>query len=206
MTILYAQPTEDPWFSATTRVTDDNGAPVKTSLLGDMISEVYFSDFTGNVLGCATERLYCNPSLPSSASCIDSDGRLSNSTRSRKSDGISSLWPDPKEQSTFRSLLTTSSTAMELESKHLIPTLPTLLARNTLMKNTQIVLLPVDQWQIEQEYLFNSNLAQIQTTVVDHARGYWLGVGPFCRPGYACHRGCRSQVCSRPFLDYQAIC
>ncbi|KAF3051693.1 hypothetical protein E8E11_011175 [Didymella keratinophila] len=152
--VVYAQSTQDPWFSATTPIQDDDGLG---EVLGGVASQLYSSDAPANVLGCVTERFYCNPSLPSSVGCIDSFGYIRGSNRTYKTneeDAVPSIWPDAKEQSVMRSLLSTLSMGVTLDSLHVIPTSPTLLARRTLFGNLQMEQLPLDQWKIEQEHLF----------------------------------------------------
>lgn len=192
--VVYAQSTEDPWFSATTQIQDDEGLG---EALGGVASQLYFADAPANVLGCVTERFYCNPSLPSSVGCIDSFGYIRGLNRSYEMDGadtIPLIWPDTKDQSVMRPFLTTLSMGVTLDSMHVIPTSPTLLARRTLFGFIQMEQLPMDQWQIEQEHLFKVSLAQIQLMVIDFARGFWIGTGGFCELGNTCYKGCRSQV------------
>jgi hypothetical protein len=203
--VLYAHSVEDPWLSATTPTQDVFGEGDESFTKGDIGSHLYYPDVPANVLGCTTERSYCNPSLPSSIGCIDSRGRLPNSDRDDDTHDVSSLWPDLRDSSFFRPLLGTLSMGTNLDSLHVIPTEPTLLARRTLYASLQMAPLPSDQWQIEQEQSFKAGLAQIQSTVVDFAKGFWIGVSPFCKPGDTCYRGCHSQVRYEPSHNQRTI-
>lgn len=77
---------------------------------------------------------------------------------------------------------------------YLLRGVPSLLARNTILGNLQMALLPDDQWQLEQEYVFQANFAAVQTRLVDFARGFWLGSSELCHDGIECDRICSSQV------------
>jgi hypothetical protein len=190
--VVYGHPTEDPWFSATT-LASQNFLPT-----GSNNSEYFLSDPPGGILGCVTQRTYCNPDLPDSIGCID--GFTGQHVGGNEKDGLSVVWQDADDQSAIRAILSVldQQGAGFADLVYGMPAAPTLLARNTLYSSLQGVALPTDQWKIEREYLFRANLAAMQAMLLDFARGYWTGDGSFCgrRDGNQkiCRRICRSQV------------
>lgn len=182
--ILYYNSTEDPWFSATTP------ASASPSLLSKA-RRPFYSDEPVGVLGCAVRRFYCNPTLHESTTCVDGFAEY-NQTQ----DAITRIWSDVTEQAKMRAFISTLSTggAGYLDALYAIPSVPTLLARNTVLGNMQTAALPKDHWQEEREYLYKASLAAIQSAVVEHARGLDLGRGPFCDNTTSCYRTCKCQV------------
>ena len=53
-----------------------------------------------------------------------------------------------------------------------------------------------DQWQYEHEYMFKANLFAVQSTMVNYARGFWIGADTICGEETECKRTCYSQVCT----------
>lgn len=92
--------------------------------------------------------------------------------------------------------------------------MPNLLARKTLRLPpvthqpsfaNQTKTLSSDQWQDEMVYLSQSNFAAIQHSLVDYARGSWLG-GHLCDGGKYWTRLCSSQVCDELPLRIGTAC
>ncbi|KAH7084584.1 hypothetical protein FB567DRAFT_400442, partial [Paraphoma chrysanthemicola] len=178
--IFYLNETADPWFAATRRF--DNG------------SALIAPDEPGAVLGCATERKYCNPKLPASVGCVNA---FSNTLEQ----DFSKAWPDARDRMRLRAM---SMIVHQFGSSDLAPfftakSVPNLLARQTLMPSALLVdyptiqtrSLPSNQWQREIEYITQANLAALQHFIVDYARGLWLG-GELCDFS-PCQRLCYSQ-------------
>lgn len=186
--IQYLQPTEDPWFSATMRPSDRiTGEPDEDP---DGIP-MFLSDIPGAVVGCASQTYFCNPDLPAAVGCVDQYGQLLGADQETGSDVLSSIWPDEKEQTILRPIMSFLGTGV----LPAVPTKPSLLAEQSLFSSFQVAALPVDQWQIEQENYFKAILAQMQFMMLDCAKGSWLGQGIFCGPEDHCQRGCHAQVC-----------
>lgn len=184
--IIYLNQTDDPWFSATTKMS-----------LPESSMEFFLPDEPATVLGCVSDRIFCNPMLPASTGCI-------NLFASSEED-FRRAWPDPKDRLALRSL---SIMIQQLGAAGLAPyfqakSVPTLLSRQTLYPNVitesgfttvQTKLLPSNQWQKEIEYIGQATLAALQHFIVDYARGVWLGGGLSCDEE-PCRRSCYSQVC-----------
>jgi hypothetical protein len=186
--IVYGYPTEDPWFSATTLVSQSSLPP------GSNNSDYFLSDVPGGILGCVAQKTYCNPGLPNSIGCID--GFTGQHIGGNVMDGLSAVWQNVDDQSTVRSILS----VLDQQGAGLgdllygIPSAPTLLARNTVFGGLQAAPLPTYQWKIERDYIFRANLVAMQAMLLDFARGYWAGDGSFCGRTDGCRRICRSQV------------
>jgi hypothetical protein len=185
--IEYLQPTEDPWFSATMRPSDRRtGEPDKNP---DGIP-IFLSNFPGAVVGCASQTYFCNPDLPAAVGCVDQYRQLLGADQETESDVLPSIWPDEKEQTMLRPILSFLSTGVF----SVVHTKPALLAEQSLFSSNQVTALPVDQWQVEQENYFKASLAHMQFMTLDFAKGSWPGEGTFCGPKDYCQRGCYSQV------------
>ena len=188
--ISYLNRTEDPWFSATTCPSDRiGGASDKKNGQPE-----FLSDIPGAVVGCASQIYFCNPDLPAAFGCVDLYRQLLGADQKTESDVLPSIWPDEKDQTMIRPILSFLSTGTSAGALSSMPTKPSLLARQSLLSNTQMAALPVDQWQIEQENYFNTSLALMQFMTLDFAKGTWWGEGRFCGPEDNCQRGCHSQV------------
>jgi hypothetical protein len=177
--------TEDPWFSATELNKDGT----------------YASDDIVSVVGCATQREYCNPDRPRSSGCIQEFQPIE-----AQEAAFRAAWQDPEDRKYLRPLAMTlhqfgaGSIGAFFEARNV----PNLLARHTLTfppvtyshtSAIQTKALPHDQWQDEMIYLSQANFASMQHYMVDYARGAWLG-GELCdRDSPAgCERLCYSQV------------
>lgn len=177
--ILYANKTSDPWFSASTPF--------------DNRKSYLVSDEPAGVLGCVTQRSYCNPNIPKDVGCIDGfavvDGRNSSELFKR-------AWTDVSDQSVMRAFVAALSNggAGFLDAFYVLPNLPTLLSRSTILGNMQTAIIPKDRWQDEREHLYKTSLAAIQSTMVEHARGFTPGKNFYCNEEKECSRICHSQV------------
>ncbi|KAF3040258.1 hypothetical protein E8E12_003374 [Didymella heteroderae] len=160
--IFYRQPIDDPWFSATTRPAE------RYKKTYDEVdgSPLFFSDFPGSVIACASQILYCNPDLPSRVGCVTSRGDLLGANPANQSDGISALWSDPKDRSMVRPIMGLLDTGLITDGVDMLRTVLTLLARRTLLGSFQTALLSVDHWKLEQEQLYKTSLAYFQSMVV----------------------------------------
>jgi hypothetical protein len=186
--VVYLNKTEDPWFSATSSFDDSSLA---SSANG---SRSYFvADEPVGVLGCVTQKSYCNPNLPENVGCIDGfalvDGKY-------PLDPFKRAWPDANDQSAMRAFVAALSNqgAGLLDVYYAIPNSPTLLSRSTILGNMQTAIIPKDRWQDEREYLYKASLAATQSMMVEHARGFTLGKDMFCDVEKKCRRICHSQV------------
>ncbi|KAF3035270.1 hypothetical protein E8E11_003585 [Didymella keratinophila] len=181
--IVYYNSTEDPWFSATTSAAD-------SFLSWSKARRPFIADEPVGVMGCAVRRFYCNPALPEAATCVDGFAEYN-----KTQDTITKIWPDVREQSKMRAIISalTNRGVGYLDLHYAIPSVPTLLARNTVLGNLQTAPLPIDHWKDEREYLFQASLADMQSAVVEHARGLDLGQGIFCNNATSCYRSCKSQ-------------
>ncbi|ENI08048.1 hypothetical protein COCC4DRAFT_20941 [Bipolaris maydis ATCC 48331] len=182
--ILYVNKTEDPWFSATT--------PFDNSLAISMDGPGFFiANEPVGVIGCVTQRLYCNPTLPENVGCIDG---FAISNRQSWWDLFKSAWPDANDRSAMNAFVYALGTQAMLDDYYFMPSLPTLLSRSTVQGNLQLAVIPKDRWQDEREYLYNASLAAIQSMMVEHARGLDFGMGTYCERERECRRICRSQL------------
>ncbi|KZM18820.1 uncharacterized protein EKO05_0006517 [Ascochyta rabiei] len=182
--IMYLNQTQDPWFSATTKLSYPNSTV-----------EWYIPDEPATVLGCVSDRIYCNPRVPSSIGCIN----LFTSTE----DDFRRAWPDARDRLALRPLSVSiqQAGAAGLSPYFQAKSVPTLLSRQTLLPisgsfsrftTVQTKALPPTQWQKEIEYLGQTTLAAMQHFIVDYARGAWLGGGSSCDKE-PCRRSCYSQ-------------
>ncbi|KAF3038648.1 hypothetical protein E8E12_005459 [Didymella heteroderae] len=165
--ILYDHRTDDPWFSATTLVRDAIANISKVSKEASTHNQ-YFPDEPVGVLGCATQRFFCNPDMPDTE-CI-------NSLHQNKSVlAIQRAWPDPRDQrQVYPILAATYQFGMgkgQPDAFYQLTGAPVLLARNTMLANEQTARLPSNQWQLEREHIFTTTLAAWQSSLVAYARG-----------------------------------
>lgn len=185
--IAYVNKTTDPWFSATQNIS------VGTEYT------YYVPDEPATVVGCASERRFCNPRLPASEGCLDlyASGEAE----------FAKIFPDAKEREFLRPLSQRLQQygATGMYAFHMGKSVPSLLARQTLdllhpsdpFQAVQTKPLPPDQWQQEMEYTNQATLSAMQHSVVDYARGSWLGDTGNCEK-HPCRRLCHSQVSSLP--------
>lgn len=186
--VVYVKKTEDPWFSATSLFNS-------SFLVSSANSRDFFvADEPVGILGCVTQRLYCNPNLPENVGCIDGFAALNE----QSSSGLfKSAWPNANDQSAMRALVAALGIqgAGLLDYYYNIPHSPTLLSRSTILGNIQVAAIPKDRWQEEREYLYKASLAGIQARMVEHARGFDISGNPLCEGEKECRRICHSQVC-----------
>ncbi|KAJ8112330.1 hypothetical protein OPT61_g5274 [Boeremia exigua] len=178
--VKYLNRTDDPWFSATTKVSET--------------STYYIPDEPATVVGCVTERKFCNPKLPAEEGCLD--------LYSSREDAFVRIFPDPKDRLFLRplSIVLQQYGADGMFGLFQAKSVPSLLARETLYLNNpmdnytaiQMKPLPSDQWQKEIEYVNQATLSTIQHSLLDYARGMWLGGMNLC-DGEPCRRTCHSQ-------------
>lgn len=192
--ILYDHRTDDPWFSATTLVRDAIANISKVSKESSTYYQ-YFPDEPVGVLGCATQRFFCNPDMPDTE-CVNS------LHRNKSVLAIERAWPNPRDQQqVYPILAATYQFGMgkgQPDAFYQLTGAPVLLARNTMLENTQTAILPSSQWQLEREHIFTTTLAALQSSLVAYARGSWYG-HLSCSPEFPCERVCHSQVSTRPF-------
>jgi hypothetical protein len=179
----YMNSTNDPWFSATTK-----------QELGSF--SWYIPDEPATVLGCAASRKICNPKLPVAEGCLDlwSSGEKD----------FERVFPDAQDRMALRplSIRLMQYSAGGIHALYMSKSVPNLLARETLenmsplypIQAVQTKPLPSDQWQKEIEYATQATLAAMQHSIVDYARGSWLGGMGLC-DNEPCRRTCHSQVC-----------
>ncbi|KAH6618503.1 hypothetical protein C7974DRAFT_415876 [Boeremia exigua] len=176
--VNYLNKTDDPWFSATK--------------LG--INGTYSSDQVVSVIGCTTKREYCNPQ---SGNCVQVYQKYD-----KQEAAFERAWSDEKDREHLRPIAMTLHQfgAESIGAFFGARNVPNLLARQTLrlppvtytpVHANQTKALPSDQWQKEMVYLSQANFAAMQHSLVDYARGSWLG-GDLCDRGI-CRRQCRSQ-------------
>jgi hypothetical protein len=189
--VAYFNKTEDPWFSATTSSFENSSLASNTN--GS--KSFFVSDEPVSVLGCVTQRLYCNPNLPENVGCVD--GFAIASGRSSL-DSLKIAWPDANDQSAMRAFMAALNYggAGLLDIYYITPNSPTLLSRSTIINGLQIAVIPKDRWQDEREYLYKASLAAIQAMMVDHARGFTISKSGWCNSEKECRRICHSQVCA----------
>jgi hypothetical protein len=182
--MVYVNKTDDPWFSAhrqvdysRTNLTEDSAGP-------------FLADEPATVLGCTSSRLFCNPNVSSDSGCMNALGAsdlelLSNFTR---------IWPDANDQATLLplALILHQFDAQDIGALYQARAVSNLLARFTIAANAQRKALPVNQWQLEMEFVSQAMLAAMQHYMLDYARGFWA-LPILCE--YApCRRLCKSQV------------
>lgn len=181
--IVYLNHTDDPWFSATTAAN-----------FGESLS-YYTPDEPATVVGCASERKFCNPRLPASEGCLDlyASGEKE----------FARIFPDAGEREILRPLSQRllQYGASGMYAFHMGKSVPSLLARQTLdllsptypYQAVQTKPLPSNHWQKEMEFTNQATLAAMQHSLVDYARGSWLGDTGMCGKE-PCRRLCYSQV------------
>ncbi|KAF1925396.1 uncharacterized protein M421DRAFT_94681 [Didymella exigua CBS 183.55] len=180
--INYVSKTDDPWFLANN--TDAQGL-------------VYVSNDIVSVVGCTTRREYCNPKKEGPNNCVQVYSDYTEQERD-----FEAAWDNPEHRKHLRALVMTlhqfgaQSIGAFFEARNV----PNLLARQTLRLPpvtfkpayaNQTKALPSDQWQDEMVYLSQANFAAMQHSLVDYARGSWLG-GDLCDRG-ECERLCYNQ-------------
>lgn len=179
--VAYMNWTDDPWFSATTKLSPT--------------SSIYIPDEPAGVVGCVTERKICNPKLPASEGCLD----LYTSGEAE----FARIFPDPQDRMSLRplSIVIMQYGAGGMQGFFQAKSVPSLLARETLAllnggtanQALQTKPLPPNQWQKEFEYVNQATLSAMQHSIVDYARGSWLGGMKLCT-AEPCRRTCYSQV------------
>ncbi len=184
--VAYLNRTDDPWFSAT-----------KEYSMRISPHEIvgYVPDEPATVVGCVQERRFCNPKLPASEGCLD--------LYSAGQNDFNRIFPDPNDRMSLRplSIVLQQYGAGGMHGLFAAKSVPTLLARETLLlvdqtkKYTafQTKPLPSNQWQKEFEYVNQATLSAMQHSIVDYARGVWLGGMDLCKDE-PCRRTCYSQV------------
>jgi len=95
--IVYYNSTEDSWFSATRSAADNSSSWSKARC-------PFIADEPVGVMGCAVRRFYCNPALPEATTCVDGFAEY-NQTQ----DAITQIWPDVREQSKMRAIISALS-------------------------------------------------------------------------------------------------
>lgn len=180
--------TSDPWFSATTLV-NKTAMGVDNSTASISGRDLFRSDEPVGVMGCATYTTHCHPDLPLDKGCVSAYS-------SNMEDDLVRIWPRTSDQSTLRAYFSAMFPygAGGIGAFFVLPSLPTMIARRTVLGNVQTSHLAKNHWQNEFESVFQASLAGLQAKVVDFARGYWSG-GSFCLKDEPCERLCHSQVC-----------
>ncbi|KAH8696936.1 hypothetical protein GQ44DRAFT_733494 [Phaeosphaeriaceae sp. PMI808] len=174
--VINRNKTEDPWFAATTRGPYDG-------------IKVYVADEPSGVLGCATQRFWCNPQLPEDTRCI-------NFFEAGGMDHLSKLWADPVDRAIVRGAMAPLNNKQSslLEAFYRIPGLPSLLSRVTLIGPFQLDEIPSNRWQSEIEYTFQAGLAATQSMLVEAARGgFFWGLLDCTGEDGVCIRKCKNQ-------------
>jgi hypothetical protein len=181
--VAYMNRTDDPWFSATTTSQRAGG--------------YYIPDEPAAVLGCISERTFCNSELPASEGCLNLF--VSGESEFRR------IFPDPKHRRFLRplSVVLQQYGAGGMYTFFTAKSVPNLLARQTLQPYSprniytalQTKVLPSNQWQKEMEYIGQATLAAMQHFLVEFARGIWLGSQNYLCDEEPCRRTCHSQVC-----------
>ncbi|KAK7706262.1 hypothetical protein SLS64_007601 [Diaporthe eres] len=165
-TLRFTQPTEDPWFNASTALGSFDFPYLVTT--GDNAT-LYYASEPASPLGCLAQEQLCNPNLP------EQSRRCTNLTRPQTV-GIESttlgLFP-PDANSDAR--LTWAFNSIWYDSAAVEDILDTLGAQALLaragVRNGLQGPLPTNQWQTEVEHWFNTTLASLQQSFVNLARG-----------------------------------
>jgi hypothetical protein len=167
--------TDDPWFSA------HKPLDARTS------TGLFFADAPAGILGCATSRLFCSFGASSAMGCV-------NAFSPNLWMDFKRTWPNPDDQASLMPLamILHQLDAADIGELFRVTSLPTLLARHTVMGSVQHKYLPRNQWQLEMEYITQTMLAAMQHYMVDYARGFW-GRALDCKTS-PCRRLCGSQV------------
>ncbi|KAF9697639.1 hypothetical protein EKO04_004170 [Ascochyta lentis] len=136
--ILYMNKTYDPWFSATTPLSE---------VVIDGLKDFYITDEPVSVLGCSSQRFLCNPAMPK-INCVNS------LYPNEEIAAIQTAWPQPEDQHQIYPILAAQYQygvgKGTSESLYAISGAPTLLARKTMVNNRQHAELPLNHWQSEQ--------------------------------------------------------
>jgi hypothetical protein len=188
--IIYDREITDPWFSATTPIDDD----MYTTITGHSSSgtKYYISEQPATVLGCTSQRFYCNPDLPEDKQCMNIDVKGDNIK-----DGIPRLWPDPVQRASFYGAMTSMRGLLTADPHDFLESsgLPSLMARFSLVDGTQVSIDAEKQWQKEMEFTFQAHLVSIQSSLVEAVKGAFpLRNDTLCQPEDACRSICRNQV------------
>lgn len=189
--VKYLHRVEDPWIAATTSI---KAPPSIQSVIG--ITEYFVADDPVAVLGCATQKSYCNPTLLDSQQCMDNYS-------ANASQAFTNLWQDPKEQAEMRALyaMLNAQSSSRPDVFYAASSLPSLITRFSLDGAVQPDAIPKNRWHEEVEYMFQANLVAMQSKMIEHARAQWSAwYLTACGFSVECHRVCHSQV-SRSFSD-----
>jgi hypothetical protein len=183
--VLYINRTEDPWFAATTAGTMN--VAIQEAVSG--LQEFHVANEPAGVLGCATQRFYCNPELPEDKRCVNILGPYDLGL-------LSKLWPNEADQAILRGTIAPIhiDAASHPEVFYLASSLPTLLTRFTLLGPWQTDTIPSNKWQQEMEYIFQGTLTSLQSSLVEDAMGDLLAGGDICtKTRERCIKKCYSQ-------------
>ncbi|KAF2491600.1 hypothetical protein BU16DRAFT_468495 [Lophium mytilinum] len=183
--ILYMDKTDDPWFAATTLGTMN--ADIREENPG--LDQYFVANEPAGVLGCATQRFYCNPELQDGKRCVIS-------LEQSNLDLLSELWPDEKEQAILGGTIAPIhvGTSAYPETFYVGAGLPVLLTRFTLLGPWQTNPIPSNRWQQEMEHSFQATLASLQSSLVEDAMGDMLVGGDICTESEPrCIKKCKTQ-------------
>jgi hypothetical protein len=181
--ILYMNKTDDPWMRAD-KPANSSGAPI----------DLYSAGGEFGVMGCMTERYFCNPDLGlDRADCFNNFGPTYD---------IEKYWPDPEDEAVMRPLMDylNYGAAGMSDDMYAANDASVMLSAKTISSssNVQLDALPSNQWQLERIYNYESGMAALQSVAVEYARGLWFrSSGIYCNDtsSHRCERLCRSQVC-----------
>jgi hypothetical protein len=193
--VLFASPTNDPWYRATTPVGDVTGT---ISVTSSETMEAYYSDEPASPLACMEQEQFCNPNLPEDSRCTLLSGTFDvGSAASNLFQGNASsnrfFWA---YKAGFASSILLNWVVGILGSQALT-------ARDSLSCGMQGSL-PDNQWQLEVQHWHETSLASLQAFFINTATGpndqqvlQWFQ-GPNNTEEYTL---CKNQVCSlfRPF-------
>ncbi|KAF2002997.1 hypothetical protein P154DRAFT_573407 [Amniculicola lignicola CBS 123094] len=196
--IINVYKTEDPWFNASTPV----AVPWDSQMeLG--FKEYYVASEPARVLGCATQISYCDPELPKTIGCREAF------VDEAAEKGSKELWPDPQARAKVRGLQYALSSFRTFApgDYYSSKSIPSLLTRFSMTSDgLQPVAIPKDRWKEEVEYIFQTNLAAMQSRMVEHARAEFNVLHESSGKTLECYRMCYSQrIKSSRFYSFKIL-
>lgn len=161
--LMYSQPTQDPWFKATTMV---GRVEIHSGFEGKM--KVFRQDEPASPMGCLYQSQYCNPNLPEGERCTPLSGDMDTEIPTQALFGRESQAALAKFNWLYMGVFQyvySLATTVSILGGH------SLLARDSVMTGRTQGVLPGNQWQLEVQHWHDIYLAQIQSLAVDLARG-----------------------------------
>lgn len=157
--IVFAQPVDDPWFSA------HREGPKSRNVMSGVSSPTYLQDEPVQVLGCTYQMQYCNPNYPDHSRCSPLAGYVDDRV------DVTQLYDNEAQKRMFNWTVDVFQLGF-FSISGIVDSMgvSSLVGRQGLSANQQGPL-PSNQWQTEVEHWTGGSLASIQGSFVEMGNG-----------------------------------